>query len=130
MHLTDRSGGDRLLGELEEQALDWLTELLAHDLLDVFEGKRADLVLELSQLDDDVRRRTQALKAIGADEVGDQTQILWAVQGRLPQGAHGGGNAHGNQLTFLGLPHRVRPLRRAALSTCRPRPPHKGIGSR
>ena len=28
----------------------------AHDLLDVFEGKRTDLVLELSQLDDDVRR--------------------------------------------------------------------------
>ncbi len=34
MHLTDRGGGDRLLGELEEQALDRLTELLAYDLLD------------------------------------------------------------------------------------------------
>ena len=56
MHLTDRGGSDRLLGELEEQALDRLTELLAYDLLDVGEGKRADLVLELSQLDDDVRR--------------------------------------------------------------------------
>ena len=56
MHLTDRRGGDRLFAELEEQALDWLTELLAYDLLDVGERKRADLVLELSQLDDDVRR--------------------------------------------------------------------------
>ena len=56
VHLADRRGGDRPFRELEEQALDRLPQLLADDVLDIRERKRADLVLELAQLDDDVRR--------------------------------------------------------------------------
>ena len=56
VHLADGGGGDRLLDELDEQPLDRLAQLLQDHLLDLRERERADVVLELSQLDDDVRR--------------------------------------------------------------------------
>ena len=56
MHLADGRGGDRLLDELDEEPLDRLAQLLRDHLLDLGERERADVVLELSQLDDDVRR--------------------------------------------------------------------------
>src|SRR5260370_513644 len=40
--------------------------------------------------------------------VGYQAQVLRAIQGRLLQGAHGGGDAHGNRLPFLSLRDRGR----------------------
>ena len=55
MHLADRGGGDRLLDELDEETLDRLAQLLVDDLLDLGERERTDVVLKLSQLDDDVR---------------------------------------------------------------------------
>ena len=47
----------------------------------------------------------------------DQTHVLRTIQRGLLQGTHGRGNAQGNQPFLLGLPHRGRPLRRAALPT-------------
>ena len=56
VHLADGRGGDRLLDELDEEPLDRLAQLLRDHLLDLGERERADVVLELPQLDDDVRR--------------------------------------------------------------------------
>src|SRR5262249_56191062 len=41
--------------------------------------------------------------------VGDQPQVLRAVQGRLLQGAHGSGDAHANLVPFHGLRDRAGP---------------------
>ncbi len=56
MHLADRRCGDRLVVELEEEALDRLTELLQDDALDLLVRERAHVVLEAAELRDDVRR--------------------------------------------------------------------------
>ena len=56
VHLADRGRGDRSLVELDERLLDGEAELLADDALDVLDRDRRDVVLELAQLRDDVRR--------------------------------------------------------------------------
>jgi hypothetical protein len=56
MHLADRGGGDRPRVEREERAVDPEPELLLDDALDVLDRERRHVVLELLQLDDDVRR--------------------------------------------------------------------------
>ena len=56
VHLADRGRGDRRLLEAQERALEGEPEIDLHDLLDLLEGNRRDVVLELAQLDDDVRR--------------------------------------------------------------------------
>ena len=56
VHLADRGGGDRRLVELEEKPLDRLSELLLDHLPHLRERDGRHLVLELSELDDDVRR--------------------------------------------------------------------------
>ena len=57
VHLADRRGGQRFSVELEEEALDRLAELLLDDALDVFVRERAHVVLQASELGDDVRRQ-------------------------------------------------------------------------
>src|SRR5439155_17147555 len=54
--LADRGGGDRLALELDEEPLEGLAEVLPDDALDLFVRERAHVVLEASQLGDDVRR--------------------------------------------------------------------------
>ena len=56
MDLADRRGGDRPLRELGEELLDRQAELGQDDLLDLVVRHRRDVVLQLPQLDDDVRR--------------------------------------------------------------------------
>ena len=56
VHLADGRCGDRPLVEVEEGALDRETELLLDDAFDVGHRKRRDVVLELPQLDDHIRR--------------------------------------------------------------------------
>ena len=55
--LADRRRRDRLAVELEEEALDRLTEVLADDALDLLVRERAHVVLEPAELGDDVRRQ-------------------------------------------------------------------------
>ena len=56
MDLADRGRGDRSRVELGEELLDAQLELLADNALDVVVRDRADVVLELLQLDHDVGR--------------------------------------------------------------------------
>ena len=56
VHLADRGRRDRNLVELEERLLDGEPELLLDHLAHLLERERRDVVLELPQLDDDVRR--------------------------------------------------------------------------
>src|SRR5579862_2121392 len=55
MHLADRRRSDRRGLELQEEPFDRLAELLANDALDVGERERPYVVLEPTQLRDDVR---------------------------------------------------------------------------
>src|SRR5207253_1896705 len=57
MHLSDRGRRDRLLVELREELRDREAEILFDHLLDVRDRKRADVVLQPSQLGDDVGRQ-------------------------------------------------------------------------
>src|SRR5262249_57528777 len=54
--LANRGGSRRLLVELEERLFDRQAELLLNHPADVFEGNRADIVLQPLELDEDVRR--------------------------------------------------------------------------
>ena len=56
VHLADRGRGDRALVEAEERLLDREPELGADHGLDLVERNGRDVVLELAQLGDDVRR--------------------------------------------------------------------------
>src|SRR5262249_43828178 len=55
-HLADGRRGERVGIEFEEQSLDRLLEVLADDALDVRVRERPHIVLEATQLGDDVRR--------------------------------------------------------------------------
>ena len=75
VHLADRRSGDRRLVELEEEPLDRLPELLLDHLPHLRERDRRHVVLELSQLDDDVRRH----------DVGPRRQKLAELHERRPE---------------------------------------------
>jgi hypothetical protein len=66
VHLADRGSRDRDRVEVGEELLDAQLELLADDALDVLVRDRADVVLELLELDHDV----------GWDDVGARRQEL------------------------------------------------------
>ena len=56
MHLADGGRGDGALVELQEKPLDRVAEVFLEHALDLLERDRANVVLQRSQLGDDVRR--------------------------------------------------------------------------
>ena len=75
VHLADRRGGDRLLVEVEEQPLDRVAEILLDHALGLVERERAHVVLERTQLGDDV----------GRDDVGPRREQLPELHERRPE---------------------------------------------
>ena len=100
VHLADRGGGDRGRVEVGEELLDAQLEVLADDALDVLVRDRADVVLELLQLDhdvgrDDVGARREELAELDegrAELVEHLAQVPAALRGagRLRRPASGG----------------------------------------
>src|SRR4051812_42811395 len=75
VHLADRGGGDGRLVEVGEELLDAQLELLADHALDVLVWDRADVVLELLQLEHDV----------GRDDVGTRREQLAELDEGRPE---------------------------------------------
>ena len=75
MHLADRRGRDRHRVELDEQPLERVAELLLDHALGLLERERAHVVLERTQLVDDVRR----------DDVGTRREQLPELHERRPE---------------------------------------------